>query len=105
MSHFLVEIPVPQSEPVDIERAAQTLRAARGRLCARATAISLVVAGVTIEDARLVCFMEADSAEAVQALVSLALLPGSRIRRLLSVRPPGSGSDRQGGNPRNDLVP
>ena len=83
MSRFLVEIPVPQADRVDVERAELALQAAQSRLSASAVALRTLVAGVTIEDAHLVCLIEAEAIEVVRSLVALAFLPPARIRELL----------------------
>ena len=108
MSRFLVEIPVPQPDRLDMERAARTLRAAHSRLSAGAVPVRVVVAGVTVGDARLVCLIDAETVETVRSLVTLALLPAGRIRELLSFTGLGEdcrNSDRRGPNPVADLAP
>jgi hypothetical protein len=108
MSYFLVEIPVMQSNGVDIERAARTLASAQLRLSARAIAVRLHGAGVTSDDGRLVCLIETEAVEVVRSLVALALLPAGRIRevRLLAVPGVGCGPSAGGGpDPVADLAP
>ena len=108
MSHFLVEIPVPQSDSVDIERATRTLGAARSRLSESEVVVRPLVAGVTSDDGRLVCLIEAESAEAVRSLVALALLPAGRIREVSCVALRGGAfrnSDGRARNPGADLAP
>lgn len=108
MSYFLVEIPVPQSDRVDIDRATRTLRTAQSRLAESAIALRILVAGVTNDDGRLVCLIQAQAIEQVRSLVALALLPAGRIREVLCVALPGGmcvPSEGRGSNPGADLVP
>ena len=108
MSYFLVEIPVPQSDSVDIARAVRTLEAAQSRLSDGEIVVRPLVAGVTSDDGRLVCLMEAEAVEGVRSLVALALLPAGRIREVscLALRGGAVGnSDGGTGEPGADLAP
>ena len=95
MTCFLVEIPVPQSDGVELERATRALRAAQSRLSRNAIAVRLLIAGFTKGDGRLVCLVEAPAAEAVRKLVALAFLPAGRIREVSVVVSVG-GQDPSG---------
>lgn len=108
MSYFLVEIPVPLSDGVDVGRAMRTLRAAQSRLRERAVAVRPLLAGVTDKEGWMVFLMEAVTIEAVRTLVSLALLPAGRIREILYLALPDpscSLSDDRGPKPRTNLAP
>lgn len=89
MSYFLIEIPIPQSDGVDVDRAMRTLRAAQSRLWERAIAVRPLMAGVTSDDGWLVVLIEAVTIEAVRSLILLALLPPGRVREVRSVALPG----------------
>src|ERR1700712_1587761 len=82
MRYFLVEIPMPQIGPRDSARAAEALRAAQSRLCGRATVPRARFAGISHQDDRLICLIEASAAQAARALVTLALLPTRPIREI-----------------------
>lgn len=108
MNYYLVEIPVPQSEGVDVERAARTLEVAQSRLLDNAIYVRLFAAGVTSEDGRLVCLIEAEGVEAVRRMVNLALLPAGRIRQIHRLALQGGNFDPSigmGQNPGADLAP
>jgi hypothetical protein len=108
MSYFLVEIPVPQADFVDLERVARTLVAAQSRLSDSSIAVRSLAAGVTRDDGRLVCLIEAEAVEEVRSLVALALLPAGRIREVLHLALPGGVSGPSDGgrpNPVADLAP
>ena len=108
MNFFLVEIPLPQPDGMDVGRATRTLLAAQARLSNSAITVRPLAAGVTRGDGRLVCLIEAEAAEQVRSLVSLALLPAGRIRKVLRVSlPSGSGvpSVIEGPKPGADLAP
>jgi hypothetical protein len=108
MNYFLVEIPLPQPDGMDVGRATRTLLAAQARLSHSAITVRPLAAGVTRGDGRLVCLIEAGAAEQVRSLVSLALLPAGRIREVLRVSlPSGSGvpSVIEWLNPGADLAP
>jgi len=84
----------------ELERAVRMLEAAQAR--PRGTAIvTRPIIGVSREDGRLVCLIEATSLESARRLVSVALLPPGRIREithlagthLLGRRHPGGDVD------------
>lgn len=108
MSYFLVEIPVPESDRVDVGRALRTLRAAQSRLGERAVAVRPLLAGVIDQEGWMVFLMEAVTIEAARSLVSLALLPAGRIREVLYLALPGDScslSDDRVPKPGTDLGP
>jgi hypothetical protein len=108
MSYFLVEIPARQSDAVDLERAARTLVAAQSRLSDGAITVRPLVVGVTSDDGRLVCLIEAEAVEEVRSLVALALLPAGRIREVRHLALPGGicgPSDSGRPNPVANLAP
>jgi hypothetical protein len=85
MSYFLVEIRMSDAGQHELERVARTLEAAQTRLRRTATATRTIVAGLTGDDGRLVCLIEATSLETVRRLVSMAFLPAARIREITHV--------------------
>ncbi len=82
MPFYLVEIPMNTAAWPELELAARTLDSAEERLRRTATAARTLIAGVTHQDGRLVCVVEAPSLEVVRRLVALALLPAGRIRQI-----------------------
>jgi len=99
---------VPQSDAVDIERAGRALLAAQARLSKSASAVRVLVAGVTSNDGRLICLIQAEAVEGVESLVAVALLPAGRIREVFYLAAPGGirdPSDGGGPNPVADLAP
>jgi hypothetical protein len=96
MPFFLVEIPMNNAGRPELALAARTLDAGQARLRRRATAARTVIAGVTHEDGRLVCLVEAPSFDVVRSLVTLALLPAGRIREITRVDRPSHSDPAQG---------
>jgi hypothetical protein len=95
--YYLVEVHMQGAGELELSRAVQMLEAAQSRL--RDTATMPVVAGLTREDGRLVCLIEATSLESARRVVSVALLPAGRIREITHVA--GThllGSRHPGGN-------
>ena len=105
MTCFLIEIPVPQQDGVDLWRAMRSLRVAESRLCAAAVSIRTLIFGVVEDEGRMVCLVEAPTADAVRRLLGLAFLPAGRIREVSALDladsrgVPGPG----GQDPRRDL--
>jgi Protein of unknown function (DUF4242) len=93
MPYFLIEVPMSEPGPLELERATRTLHAAQARLLRSRTATHLVITGITADDGRLVCLIEAPDLEAVRHLVTLALLPAARIRQVTHLTR-GPGADR-----------
>lgn len=101
MPNFLVEVHLAAADELELERALRLLEAAQDRMRGTGSGTRTIIAGVTRDDGRLVCLVEAPSLAAARRLVSLALLPPGRIREishlagthLLGVRHPGSDVD------------
>lgn len=98
--YFLFEVHMHGAGQVELSRAVRMLEAAQARLWRTPT--TPVVAGFIREDGRLVCLIEATSAESARRLVSVALLPAGRIREITDV----TGTRLLGrGYPRGDVDP
>ena len=86
---------------LELERAVRMLEAAQTRTRGTDTVTRTIIAGISREDGRLVCLIEATSLESARRLVSVALLPPGRIREithlagthLLGGRHPGGDVD------------
>ena len=86
---------------LELEHALRMLDAAQTRMRESEPAKRTIMAGLSHEDGRLVCLIEATSLASAQRLVRLALLPPGRIRaithvtgtRLLGSRHPGGDVD------------
>ena len=100
MPSFLVEIHMSNAGEPELERAVRMLEAAQGRLGAGAAARP-VIAGISREDGRLICLIEAPTLAAARRTVAVALLPSGRIREiariagrgLFGARHPGGDAD------------
>lgn len=66
----------------ELERATRMLVAAQSRMRGQASFARPMFAGLSREDGRLVCLVEAASLESARRLVSLALLPPGWIREI-----------------------
>jgi len=87
---------------VELERALRMLDAAQVRMRESATVKHTIMAGLSREDSRLVCLVEATSLVAARRLVSLALLPPARIREITHL----AGAPLLGSrHPRGDVDP
>jgi hypothetical protein len=84
MRCFLVEIPLPQPDPAELERARRTLWSARSRLNRSGNPASARVASVDSDNGRMVALIEAPTLAVVRQIVALALLPAPRIREVTS---------------------
>jgi hypothetical protein len=101
MPQFLVEIHMADAEQRELARAMGMLEAAQARSPGAGKVAPTIIAGLSREDGRLVCLIEATSLESARRLVSVALLPAGRIReitpvtgrRLLAARHPGGNVD------------
>src|SRR6266508_3392094 len=101
VSVFLIEVHMAGAGELELEHALRMLDAAQTRMRESETAKRTIMAGLSHEDGRLVCLIEATSLASAQRLVSLALLPPGRIReithvtgtRLLGGRHPGGDVD------------
>jgi len=67
---------------LELERALRMLDTAQSRMRESATVKRTIMAGLSQEDSRLVCLIEATSLVSARRLVSLALLPPARIREI-----------------------
>lgn len=101
MPHFLVEIHMSNAGDLEVERAVRMLEAAQVRLQHEATLTRPVIAGISPEDGRLICLIDAPTLAAARRTVAVALLPPGRIReiahltgsRLLGARDPRGDAD------------
>ena len=82
MRYFLVEFPVYELDRVELERTMRMLRAAQIRLSGSLMAAQPLFAGLTEDDGRLACLIEAPCLQSLRRMVALALLPAGRIREL-----------------------
>ncbi len=82
VAHFLIEIHMKDAGQIELERAVRVLEAAQSRLRGRATVTSTIAIGLSREDGRLICLIEATSLASARRLVSVALLPAGRIREI-----------------------
>jgi hypothetical protein len=110
MRYFLVEIPIDQVGPIDLERATGTLRTAQSRSGRSSTAARALLAGIAEDGGRLLCLIEAPTARAAQALVGLALLPTGRTREISALTRPAASArtwsrSSNGSDPGCDLGP
>jgi hypothetical protein len=78
----LIEVHIADAGAPDLERAVRMLEAAQARTRGTATVTRTIIAGLSREDGRLVCLIEATSFESARRLVSVALLPPGRIREI-----------------------
>jgi hypothetical protein len=101
MPHFLVEIHMSDAGEPDLERAVRMLEAAQGRAQAGAVACP-IIAGISREDGRLLCLIEAASLAVARRTVAIALLPPGRIREVTHItsrRLPGARHPRGDADP------
>ena len=80
--NFLIEVHMGDAGAGELERAVRMLEAAQTRMRGTATVTRTIIAGLSREDGRLVCLIEATSLESARRLVSVALLPPGRIREI-----------------------
>jgi hypothetical protein len=85
MPTFLIEIHLADAEDREFDRAVRTLNAAQIRLRAAGTNTRTTVVGLSREDGRLLCMVDAPDLESARRLVGLALLPGARIREITTL--------------------
>src|SRR5918994_41944 len=102
MPTFLIEIHMADAEHPEFDRAVRLLNAAQTRLLQAETNARTTIVGLSREDGRLVCLVDAPSLESARRLVGVALLPGGRIREITNLADlplPGShpGSDARPG--------
>ncbi len=85
MPTFLIEVHIADAGELELERAVRMLEAAQTRMRGPATVTHTLIAGLSREDARLVCLIEAACLESARRLVRVALLPPGRIREITRV--------------------
>ena len=101
MPHYLVEVHMTDAGILELERAVRMLQAAQDRLQDEAMVAQPIIAGISREDGRLICLIDAPTLEAARQTVAVALLPPGRIReiahitgsRLLRARHPRGDAD------------
>lgn len=98
---FLIEIHMAGAGEQELKRAVRMLEAAQTRMQGSATVTRTVMAGLSREDGRLVCLIEATSLESAQRLVSVAQLPPGRMREIT----PLAGTHLLGSHPGSDVDP
>ena len=82
MPTFLIEIQLADAEDREFNRAVRLLSAAQTRLREAGTNTRTTIVGLSREDGRLVCLVDAPNLESARRLVGVALLPGGRIREI-----------------------
>ncbi len=101
MPHFLIEVHMSNADELELERAVRMLEAAQDRLRDGAGAPP-IIAGISRDDGRLLCLIEAANLAAARRTVAIALLPPGRIREVDQI----AGSRLlDGGHPRGDADP
>lgn len=87
---------------LELERAVRMLEAAQTRMRGTAMGTRTIITGLSREDGRLVCLIEATSLESARRVVSVALLPPGRIREITHL----AGTPLLGSRyPRGDVDP
>ncbi len=66
MPTFLIEVHMAQAGELELERAVRMLEAAQTRMRGPATVTRTLIAGLSREDGRLVCLIEAASLESAR---------------------------------------
>jgi hypothetical protein len=102
MPTFFIEIHLADAADREFDRAVRTLNAAQTRLRAAGTDTRTNIVGLSREDRRLVCLVDAPDLESARRLVGVALLPGGRIREITNLADPRllgrhPGSDARSG--------
>ena len=82
MPTFLIEIHMADAGDRELDRAVRMLDAARTRLLEAGTDTRTTIVGLSREDGRLVCLVEAPNLDSARRLVGVALLPAGRIREI-----------------------
>ena len=101
MPHFLVEVHMSTAGEPELQRAVRMLEAAQARLLPGAVTRP-VIAGISRDDGRLLCLIEAATLAAARRTVAVALLPRGRIREIAWI----TGSSLVGArDPRGDVDP
>ena len=76
------------AEDREFDRAVRMLNAARTRLLEAGTKTRTTIVGLSREDGRLVCLVDARDLQSARRLVSVALLPGGRTREITNLAGP-----------------
>jgi len=98
---FLIEIHMAGAGEQELKRAVRMLEAAQTRMQGSATVTRTLTAGLSREDGRLICLVEATSLEWARRLVSVAQLPNGRIREITHL----AGTHLLGSHPGSDVDP
>lgn len=102
VSYFLIDVHMAGARRLDLARAVRMLEAAATRLRGSATVTRTILTGLSRDDGRLVCLIEATSLDSARRLLRAALLPPGRIRDITPV----AGSHLLGSrHPRGDVDP
>ena len=101
MPTFLIEVHVGNANDAELERALGMLNAAQARMLEPGLAPPIATAGITRDDGRLICLIQAPSRDVAQRLVSVALPPGAKIREITHL----AGRQLLGGHPSRDVDP
>ena len=102
MPYYLIEVHMTSAGQLELERVTRLLAAARFRLRTKTKLIRLIASGLSREDSRLLCLMEASTPDAARHLVAVALLPAGRVRE---ITPLSFGDLVAGRHPRGDADP
>ena len=87
---------------LELERAVRMLEAAQDRLQDEPRMARPIIAGISHDDGRLICLIEATTLAAARRTVAVALLPPGRIREIARI----TGSRLLGArHPRSDVDP
>jgi hypothetical protein len=102
MPTFLVEVHMADAGALELERAVRMLEAAQARMRGTEPVGRTILAGVSRQDGRLVCLIEATGLDEARRLVTVALLPPGSIREITHL----AGTHLLGGRyPRGDVDP
>ena len=82
MPNFFVELNVSRGRELELERAARMLESAEARMGGTATVMTHSIGGRDGGAERLVCLIEADTPEAADRVMRVALVPHGRIREI-----------------------
>ena len=85
MPTFLIEIHMADLGVRELERATRMLVAAQSRMGGSMPVTRTTFVGLSREDGRLVCLIEAPSLVSARRMLGLALLPPGRIREITDV--------------------
>jgi len=82
MPYYLVEVRMTNVGQHELERVKPMLKAAQSHLRGSGIVARLVASGLSREDGRLLCLIEASDPASARRLVSVALLPAGRVREI-----------------------